>query len=217
MLGGSFVESMFVDELDRFPSIVERGLPEEWQVLNGGYSGMTTLHLLPLLTSKVPTVMSPGSKLLLFIGQSDVNAMGSAGIYWSDSKTLAPIEPRTFEPFSPWGPKEAVERTVDALLSVAEAFDFDYGVVASPFRDGDFSNDPVLRATYRRQRALYERAVERRRFIQDIAQQVTEFHGRPYFDGQSVVEPNDFYDVIHLNSKGQYVFAEALSSWLVDW
>src|SRR5690625_4090976 len=40
MLGGSFVESLFVEERSRFPSIIERSLPDAWRVLNGGQSEM---------------------------------------------------------------------------------------------------------------------------------------------------------------------------------
>lgn len=217
MLGGSFVESMFVDELHRFPSIVERALPQDWCVLNGGYSGMTTLHMLAILSAKIPTVMTPGSKLILFIGQSDSNAMATDGSYWSDTKTLAPISPHPVAPFSPWGPKESVKRTIDALLSTAEAFGFEYGVVASPFRDSDFSNDQVLRKLYRRQRRRYESAVERRRFVQEVAKRAANARGRPFLDGQAVVEQHHFYDAMHLNAAGQPVFASAITAWLAQW
>lgn len=67
MVGGSFVESMFSNELARFPSQIERTLPSEWQVCNAGYSGMTTLHILPLLAAKLVPYVVPNGKILILL------------------------------------------------------------------------------------------------------------------------------------------------------
>lgn len=68
LLGGSFVESMFVPEDVRFASILERllsvaGHPR--RVLNGGYSGNNTLQITKSVISKLPAIVDPDSIVLL--------------------------------------------------------------------------------------------------------------------------------------------------------
>jgi lysophospholipase L1-like esterase len=217
LLGGSFVESAYSHETDRFASIIERDLTVDWQVLNGGYSGTNTLHMLPVVSVKIPTVMTPGSKLVIFIGQSDTTAMNQDSVYWANPKSMAPVLPATLTQYSPWPAEEAVVRTIEALLSVADAYGFDYGVVASPYRDADFDTDPVLRRLYRNDRNYYERATKQREFIQASARSAALRRGRPFMNGQQSVEPTHFYDTMHLNKHGHAVFAAAFSDWLSSW
>lgn len=114
-----------------------------------------------------------------------------------------------------WNAEESVTRVVEAVLSTADALRLDYGVVASPFRDGDFNTDRVLRRMYLRDRCRYKQGVEIRRMIQKVARTGSERRGVPFFDSQNVIhEPQYFYDSVHLNSRGQDVYAEALGTWI---
>lgn len=217
LLGGSFVESVYCAEEKRFPSVLERALPPDWRVLNGGYSGMTTLHMLPIVATKIPPLMTPGSRLVLFIGQSDLTALQDSGRYWSTQERISPILPPPAGGTVGWGQEEALERTVDALLATVHAFGFKAGVVTSPFRDSDPETDPVLRTLYQGSADRYEQATQIRRAIQDAGERAAARYEMPFLDGQQLVVPTDFYDSMHLNPAGQQTFAEGMLSWLDSW
>lgn len=217
LLGDSFVETVYCDEAERFPALLEQTLPEEWRVLNGGYSGMTTAHMLTLVAAKIPPLMSPGSRLVLFVGQSDVFALQSPGAYWSLSDRITPLLPPPTTSEVTWDRTEALERTIDALLALVVAFRFDVGVVAAPFRDGDFRTDSLLRAWYKDSDETYARFTRIRRMIQRVVATAATRHELPFLDGQSAVTPADFYDSLHLNPAGQHVFSQAMSGWLKSW
>lgn len=217
MVGGSFVESMFAPATARFASRVERELPAEWRVLNAGRSGMTTLHLLSVMAAKLPPFLVDGGKLVIFIGHSDVSALSRPGSYWDSRHTVTPLIPASETIPVPWEPREASERLTDAVCATATALGIDYGLVAAPFRDGDFNDDRVLRVFYERNRRRYERATNIRRSIRDVTVRIAERHGRPVFDSQQFVEPADFYDVVHLNEDGQERYSDRLTAWLRTW
>lgn len=93
------------------------------------------------------------------------------------------------------------------------------GIIVAGFRDGDFSFDPVLRSTHRRNRAAYERTVETRRMIQRVGSELARQAGIPTFDAHRATlngSPELYYDNMHLNERGQEVMAAALERWLID-
>ena len=68
LLGDSFVESLFVQEQDRFPSVLERHLQasgQNFQCLNGGYSGATMLHSFNVFMNKVAPMSQYVEKVLI--------------------------------------------------------------------------------------------------------------------------------------------------------
>src|SRR5699024_3510378 len=148
MLGGSFVESMFAAEMDRFPSQIERMLPDDWRIFNARDSGMTTLHMLSLLVSKLVPFLIPNGKLVIFIGQSDTNVLTSKHAYWDPRPTITPIKQASKTQALPWSRVESLERVIDSVLSTADSFGIDYAVVASPYREGNFDTDPVLQHAF---------------------------------------------------------------------
>lgn len=221
MLGGSFVESMFVPEQARFTSNIERRLAlagHSHRVLNGGYSGANTLQIAQVLLAKLPPILGAGGRVLLFIGQSDAEVLMARGTYWSGKPRIASVLPATEPQLDPYPPDVALTRVVALLAQLAISLGFRAGIVVSPFRDGDFSHDQVLRRTYRRDREQYQRTVDIRRKIQAVAIEVATAHELPCFDGQMATgggEPSLFYDTMHLNVRGQELFSDALSGWIL--
>lgn len=211
LLGGSFVESMFCAEEMRFASVLERGLPEEWAVLNGGYSGMTTLHAFTQLAAKIVPHVQREDLLVYFVPMSDSSALAAPGLYWSSAKTVTPFVPVAPNAAPSWAPRDAAERLLSAFLSAAQAFGIRLAVVASPFRDGDFSTDSALRALYKEDRTRYARARWRFQLLREVAQKECAERGIPFFDAQTTTaDPVLFYDQMHLNERGQAFFAEEL-------
>lgn len=217
LLGGSFVESMFAPETERFPSRIERGLPADWRVLNGGYSGMTTLHALTQLPAKIVPFASGRHRLVYFVPMSDSNALIAAGHYWSASKNVSPFVPAAEVPSVERSSREASAGLLRALVSAARALGVDLVVVASPFRRGDFSTDAALQALYRGERGRYARALQRFALLREVAAEVCAEQSVPFLDSQEFMEdPALFYDQMHLNLRGQQVYAEELGRRLPD-
>lgn len=224
ILGDSFVESHFAAENLRFASQVERGLVAAgtpYRVRNGGYSGMTSLHMLGVLTAKMPPLLKPGSKLLLVIGQSDVNALASSGLYWEQSKTVSPFgvpmaESTVLEQH--W--TEAFEQMVTAVVAFSRLHGYDMAISAGLFRNGDFDHDTVLQRVHRRKLAAYEASIEKRKFVISAVRSIARKNAIPLFDASTnfLERPELFYDVLHLNHDGQAAYSAALTSWISeDW
>lgn len=223
ILGGSFIESMFVPENIRFPSILERRLAvagHPRKILNGGYSGNNTLQIIQSVISKLPSIVDDDTIVLLSIGQSDAEVLLTPGTYWSPKPRIAPIQPPsrwTDRPDS--SPEEALRSVTRLLISSAQTLGLNTGVIVSGFRDGDFSFDPVLRHTHRRNRESYKRMVRMRRMIQSVGTEVALEAGLPTFDAHQATNggaPDLYYDNMHLNERGQEVMAAALEEWLIS-
>ncbi|WP_422115749.1 SGNH/GDSL hydrolase family protein [Brachybacterium sp. UNK5269] len=202
LLGDSFVESMFIDEHSRFPAIIERGLTDDWRVCNGGYSGMTALHQLGVLSMKIPPLLTPGSKVILFFGMVDVFALSQPGRYWDAHDFVTPILPAPEEVSSPLSIDEVHRGAVRAVLETARAFGMDFGVVSSAYRRPDV-RDPAPQSP---------EAI--RRLIQRVTREEAARVSAPFFASQSHVTPDDFYDTLHMNEAGQHRYATAFGEWL---
>lgn len=223
LLGGSFVESMFVPENIRFASILERRLSvagHPRRVLNGGYSGNNTLQITQSVISKLPAIVDSDTIVLLCIGQSDAEVLLTTGTYWSPQPRIAPIQPPSpTASFFDEPAEETLRRVTSLAISSALTLGLRTGIIVAGFRDGDFSFDPVLRSTHRRNRAAYERTVETRRMIQRVGSELAREAGVPTFDAHRATlngSPELYYDNMHLNERGQEVMAAALERWLID-
>lgn len=219
LVGGSFVESALCEEENRFASQLERLLyssGKRFRILNAGYSGMTTLHQILLVIAKFGGVIPTGSRIIHFIGQSDENALRSEGLYWNSSRTLTPVQPPLSIPASSREPEQTLESLVHILLASSRSLGFKPYLVASPFRNGDFSWDAVLRKTYRRDRARFNKSLSLRMNIIDKASEIAKITKTPFLDAQYIYgkSPEYFYDLMHVNNVGQSAFALTLRDWL---
>lgn len=143
-LGGSFVESMFADEPDRFVSQLERKVP--FKCLNGGYSGSTTLQLFNVLINKVYPIVGLGGRVVFFIGQSDADYLGTTSTYWTDhprgSTLLPPKAPAGLLPEGLF----ATQRVTQLVLDAAESLGIHLTLALSPYQIPDFNTDRAIRA-----------------------------------------------------------------------
>lgn len=173
--------------------------------------------MLGVVYAKLPEFATPGSKLLLTIGQSDTNALLSPGFYWDSARTVSPFVPHTHGQGAPGrGWREELWSMVTALTQTARALGFELLLSTGLFRNGDFSSDVVLRSTFRRQRHMYERTIEVRHEIPRIVKSVSVEQSVPYFDSAKhlLERPELFYDALHLNHAGQDLYSQMLSSWI---
>lgn len=222
IIGDSFVESHFAAEDLRFASQLERGLfatGTPYRVRNGGYSGMTSLHMLGVLTTKMPPLLSARSKLLLVIGQSDVNALSSPGLYWEQTKTVTPfVAPATDSRAMPQYWRDAFVEMVTTIVTFAKLHGYDFAISAGLFRNGDFDHDAVIRRTYQRNRESHAASLEKRRFVIEAVRSIAHTNAIPLFDASAefLERPEFFYDLLHLNHAGQTAYSNALASWISE-
>lgn len=222
VIGDSFVESLLASEHRRFVSQVERGLSAAGaphRVRNGGYSGMTSLHMLGAVSAKLPPLLRPGSRLLLVVGQSDANALASRGLYWEQTKTVTPFSsPASASNVLDGSWREAFINMVTTVLTFAKLHGYDVAMTSGLFRNGDFDHDPVLRRRFRRQRSAYEASFEKRRFIVDAVRAIAREHSVLHFDVSAdfLARPDFFYDALHLNHAGHDAYAAALLAWMLE-
>lgn len=214
VLGGSFVESSYSAMDRRF--IAQAARRVEANVLNGGYSGMTSLHMLNTLTNKIAGLARPGDSVLLFSPLSNANALLTGG-YWTDHPRYAQIQP-PYESSPPeWGENTA------ALLSTMVHFCRQVGLrvalAASPRREEvDFNAEGWLRKLHGRKRQSFERMYEARTKVIEDTRDVASAMEVPLLDMHAALggKAKYFYDEVHLNHDGQDVAADHLVDFLED-
>ena len=86
LLGDSFVESLFVDEDKRINAIIESRF-DNCNVLNGGYSGATSLHLLNVINNKV-IPLNPDF-VVFFVPTNDQRIKAVENGYWNKDQRLS--------------------------------------------------------------------------------------------------------------------------------
>lgn len=215
LLGDSFVEAMFAPEHHRFASQLERTLPRQWRVLNAGYSGMTTLHALTQLAAKLVPLTTAPNRLVYFVPMSDGKALTEQGLYWSTSNTISPIAPAVVGAPA-WDRRSAATRMIRAMLAAAKALELPLSVVVSPYRTGELATDGALHALYKGDARRHASAVSSFDLLRAAARDECDAHGVPFLDAQLVLPKQGlFYDQLHLNQRGQDVFARTLSTWLL--
>lgn len=211
IIGGSFVESSFCPEELRFAAQAERLMPG-YRVLNGGYSGSTTLQLFNVMVSKVFPVIGVGGKLVFFVGQSDADVIKRDGSYWTNEKLWSPVVPGfAAHPSIPNG-AESVRKMVKIVIDTARTLEIDLILASSPYRDGDFNTDQVLRKIFRRNREVFDQRQAARESIRLATIEVGQLHGVDVIDFQGLTggDPSWFYDDLHLNEHGQEQFSKVL-------
>ena len=219
-LGDSFVESIFNHEQSRFVSAVERLLAKSEhprRCLNGGYSGSTSLQLVNLLLNKIYPLLSSAGTVFLFVPQSDVKLLDNPATYWNTTDLYTPIVP----PVVPESTvlKRGMENTrkvLEIAISMARTLGVDLVLVTSPFRSAPQGQDDWL--TLRLRGDSYERLLGWRQDFVRTVHDVARDNAVPLIDAAAYMRdrPDCFYDELHLNSKGQDVFATWLARAVTD-
>lgn len=214
-LGGSFVESLFVQEGGRFTDILQNKLHEESldiQVLNGGYSGSTLLHTVNSVINKV-LPLKP-AKLVVFVETNDSRCLRQKEGYWTKDKQLSPILPCLGESERN---SEIDTSTVPLLLNIlssaAMASKIELFIATVPFRYVNFDEDQLLTQRYTN-RKYFDSIIKDRFAVSDVVRTWTESNDIELIDLEK--EMLDFkkysYDELHLNEFGSNQLANILLS-----
>lgn len=213
IVGGSFVEGMYCDADRRFVAQLAQRLPVN--VLNAGYSGMTTLHLLTVVMSKIAGLSNPGDRLVAFVPQSDINPLLKEHGYWNHTKLFSSVQP----PFE--ATRQASLDDLSTLLSTLKTFCVGMGIElilgTSPHRVSDFDSEQWVRNLFSNNKASFENARDKAYEIVDAVRESAEGLGVQLIDlhGEFHTRPELFYDEVHLNQNGHDEIARFIESALI--
>lgn len=202
VVGGSFVESIYAHPRDRFVARAAHSTTCA-NILNAGYSGMTTLHIAVIVFAKLGGLAKPGDVVVAFTPKSDSVSLTWPGGYWTGANNTY------YSPVVPAKPNTRPTQDTDYLAIVRgiKAFLSTIGVrlvlATSPHRKIDYPNDTWLHAkrTETRIRQL-EASQDRldnwtREAAADLDVTLLDMHALCKGD------PTLFYDEYHLNAHGQ--------------
>jgi hypothetical protein len=210
LLGDSVPECALIDAPGRLSSLLERGLQERGlrvRVLNGGYSGMSTLHALNIFLNKLP----PRRPLAVIYmsGIVDDRICYRPDSFWSAHPELDPLvndETREDDADNVVFHTERVQAMLRLLDQAADATGLPLWIATTPFQtdpDCEFlkrsSITPDGFGHFNRDLRLLN------------AQKLEIFHRRPVFDIASAIEEptTALYDLYHFNPDGARRAAEA--------
>lgn len=153
-LGGSFMESMFHEEERRFVAQLARRLPIN--VVNGGYSGTTTMRMTTMLIAMIGGLAKPGDVIVASLPMSDLVAATSKGSYWTDVRSHAMLKPPLKSQFEPC--ILHTRAALEAMAAFCGPMGLKFVLMTGPRRQSDFNTESWSRNIYRRRRGAWERA-----------------------------------------------------------
>lgn len=221
LLGGSFVESSYVDEGQRFSAVAERALAGACKVFNYAYSGTTLFQSMLAFLAKIVSSHDPQrSKVMVFISYTDVDVLKLEGAYWNNSKRYAPIVPalgdqRLSGVFQVSRYYAVLKSFCDCLVN----FGFDYTIVDAPYVClGTPSGRDFLRAYFGSEARANER-VHCRELLSSVTADFAENYGAKYWDLHSILSGDlqYFYDHCHVNASGSDVVGQAVAKYYESW
>ena len=212
LVGGSFVEGMYCDEDARFPAVAMRLL--DANVVNAGYSGMTALQQLTVISSKLVGLAKQNDAICIFNPMSDVSVLRTPGSYWTSGKLYTPIQPPHGSVLFP--SLNHLRVLLDASISISRGMGLKTAVVASPYRKTNFDSDAWVRRLYRQNKEAHQTS----QIMGDEISQTVKATARstqvPALDLHSLLAQRDelFYDELHLNSMGHAEVGRLLADFL---
>ncbi|WP_438455126.1 hypothetical protein [Vreelandella venusta] len=212
LLGDSFVESLFVDEDKRLNAIIE-SLAPGFNVLNGGYSGATTLHLINVIVNKV-IPLSP-DYAAVFVPTNDQRVQSLDNGYWNKDTRLSPLVPlgkekKLVDSYGNHASLKSLEKALKTVHFLLSNYNIPHCFVTTPHRGEVEANDEWLNKSgvdYKR----YHAKVIQRKLINSTCR---DFCGKYYvdlIDLESVASNSHFfYDDLHLTNNSSQCVAKVL-------
>ena len=202
--GDSFVECSFIAQGQRLTDRMNAA-QDGRLVLNGGYSGSTTLHSLQSFLAKgVP--LAP-SHLVYVLPSNDVLSMMQNGGLWN-------FADQRYTPIIPSGTaavagSAAFERNAAALAPLLRALCavtrdacIDLTLGTMPFIASDYREENWFRIRHNREADIYEGLADKRRHINGILREVAGDEGVRLLDIADMLPNDHFYDDVHMNARG---------------
>ncbi|MFM5903673.1 MAG: SGNH/GDSL hydrolase family protein [Microbacteriaceae bacterium] len=224
ILGDSFSEAVFEHEDRRFSSIVERKLTAaglNYRVLNASYSRATTLHMLNVLINKVLSgSITPGTTVIYFRSQVDVQIESAVGSYWNDFGLYSPLQPTNASTDEithlESHDHDGSRRLLNTMVDVCEEFEIRLLLGTAPARRTNRADDEVLQKYFAND-SQWQARMRLRREANELVRQVAASRGIPLIDADRhfEIQGGGLYDFTHMNSAGQVLLADLLLDHMV--
>lgn len=215
VLGDSFVESTFLDEADRFCSILERHDSRFGKflgrVLNAGVSGSTSLNLFNCLLNKIIPIHP--DLVIYVLPSNDASVHRYCETYWNDSEYYANIIPPSKTNLVGGFDSNIMSidfiRIMSVFSHVCSVFGVKLAVATTVFETryrGEF-----IEKKYK-SKAWFDANISARRFLNDKLRSFAFINRIPLIDLEIAISGEDylFYDDLHLNVKGSRLVADVL-------
>lgn len=210
-LGDSIMECMFVEEGCRVCARIEAELDFSVQVLNGGCSGATSLHILNTIANKVVPLRPAG--IFVMTGIMDVEAMCLANGFWTNDVHMKPI----FDASDHNGGRDTdfVEMNVTQRLQLTNCIiDFcrNFGIPVCFISTPHLQRYDGYYVTHAYSEERYGDLTRKRGQANYSISQLCLAKSVPFYDVQMAFadRPDLFHDDKHMNEKGTSVFSEEL-------
>ena len=209
--GDSFVESIFVHNGKRFTDVLA-GIFEHVKILNGGYSGTTSLQIINSIINKaIP--LSP-DKIFVFIPSNDSRCIKLEGGYWNNTKLLSPIigtlDGNEHE-FDFGDDLTQLELALNLIKDITVRIGCTLYLGTTPHRHLNYLNDPYLQSRYPNQSYFNKISAERL----NVGNHVRQWCSREKISLIDLEKEMDCfmefsYDEVHLNEHGSTFAARAI-------
>lgn len=207
VLGDSFVESSFIQEGKRFTDIMTKKFSTTENprtVVNGGYSGATTLHMFNTLVNKVQP--NERASIIHILPSNDTLSLLQGRGFWNFSD-------QRYTPLLPIDGKETVaadirenllqlEGVLKALAAWTNTFSMDLYLATTPYVQTNYEDLPWFIKRYKTP-AAYEKLKANRRLSNEVVRNVCKKMRVRLVDLEVLLKDNQFfYDDVHLNELG---------------
>lgn len=219
VLGDSFIECSFLHEEQRICSVLEAldnvaGSEIVGNVLNGGYSGATTIHLLNVLLNKV--FSDPPDRLVFVLPANDAVVHRFSSVYWNTSEHYGVIYPPDREKATSEmggyakGIGADCRRLVYLIIEACRMFSVDLSLATFPHMHR-FDAWPFMERKYP-SRAWFDAVCLARKELNEIVRGLSVERGIRLIDLERILNgsPEFFYDELHVNSAGSEFTARAM-------
>ena len=212
VLGDSFIECSFVQEGSRICDLMNTQLGQQpGVVLNGGYSGSTTLNILNGLINRV-LPRSPRN-VIFALPSNDVLALIEHGGFWNlrDKRysPIMPIENRVTGTNDFEANAAALAPLLALFCQTAREFSFNLTLTTMPFVSTDYQKLGWFRIRHQTE-DVYEALVTKRHHVNAILRETAKAQGVNLIDLAALLTPDLFYDDVHMNAQGCRAVADLL-------
>lgn len=212
ILGDSFVESLFVDEDKRLNAVIEH-LDPSVRVLNGGYSGSTTLHLINVILNKVVPFFP--DYVIFFIPTNDQRVQNIENGYWTKDERLSSLvslekEKYLIDNYRKNIHLNSVENVLSVVHKILEIYKIAHCFATTPHRS-NVSEDDEWIVNSGIDFNVFCSKIEQRKIINQRCRNFCELESVDLIDLESkVAESKLFYDDLHLHNLSSPVVARIL-------
>jgi hypothetical protein len=214
LLGDSFIESLFVDEDKRINAILEKQFTD-FNVLNGGYSGATSLHLLNVINNKV-IPLNP-NLVIFFVPTNDQRIRAVENGYWNKDQRLSSVIPsgKGLELVDDY-PETSFCSSVEKMLEVIHFTLSNYGIkhcfATTPHRQKLDEDDEWFRLKSINFKS-YGAKVSQRKQVNNVCRAFCQEKNLSLIDLEAELSDFNhyFYDDLHLTNQSSPIVGDIIS------